>query len=64
MKVNVNWTTIVLTAITTLGTVVSAFFANRARGSAATAKVSAVVAVEHADIAKEASLRPPPSGAQ
>jgi hypothetical protein len=49
----VDWTQIAVTAITTLGGVLSVFFAQRAKAHASDAAVSA-------DRAIEASLRPPP----
>lgn len=49
----VNWTQIILAIITTIGTVASAVFASRAKGSAGNALV-------HAEAAREASLRPAP----
>jgi len=49
----VNWTQIILAIITTIGTVASAVFASRAKGSAGQAVV-------HAEAARVASLRPAP----
>jgi hypothetical protein len=48
----VDWTQVLLAAITTIGTVTSAFFATRAGRHSRRAKASA-------DVAVEASLRPP-----
>jgi len=50
------WAQIVITAITTLGSVVSAIFAARARTHAVSARRSASKALEY-------SLRPPPESA-
>jgi hypothetical protein len=49
----VNWTQILLAIISTIGTVASAIFASRAKGSAASAVV-------HAEVARQASLMPGP----
>ena len=49
----VNWTEVILAIITTAGTVITAIYANLARGSATSASI-------HADIATKASMGPPP----
>lgn len=54
----VNWTQIVLALISTIGTVLTAVFASRAKANANDANDSAVNASMHAEVAKAASLRP------
>lgn len=50
----IDWTQVLLAAITMIGTTLSAVFAARAQGHSRTAATSA-------DRAVEASLRPPPA---
>jgi hypothetical protein len=55
----INWTNIILALINTVGAVLTAVFATRAKQHATVASTSAGEAVKSADIAKAASLRPP-----
>lgn len=53
----VDWTQVLVAAITTLGAVASGLFASRARRHSKRAALSA-------DVAVQASLRPPPESAE
>lgn len=55
----VDWTQVILALVSMLGTVVTAFFATKAKGHADVATKSADTAQKSADVAVAASLRPP-----